>query len=70
MNQKIRTAQLQKVPYMLVVGDREMEAGAIAVRPARRGRPGGDGGGRVPGVADRGSPITGKKGMRIKKPVA
>ena len=32
MNQKIRTAQLQKVPYMLVVGDREMEAGAIAVR--------------------------------------
>ena len=32
MNQKIRTAQLQKVPYMLVVGDREMEAGAVAVR--------------------------------------
>ena len=32
MNQKIRTAQLQKVPYMLVAGDREMEAGAIAVR--------------------------------------
>jgi len=23
---------LQKVPYMLVVGDREMEAGAVAVR--------------------------------------
>ena len=32
MNQKIRTAQLQKIPYMLVVGDREMEAGAVAVR--------------------------------------
>ena len=32
MNQKIRTAQLQKVPYMLVVGDRELEAGAVAVR--------------------------------------
>ena len=32
MNQKIRTAQLQKVPYMLVVGDREAEAGAVAVR--------------------------------------
>ena len=32
MNAKIREAQLQKVPYMLVVGDREMEAGAVAVR--------------------------------------
>ena len=32
MNQKIRTAQLQKIPYMLVVGDRETEAGAVAVR--------------------------------------
>ena len=38
MNQKIRTAQLQKVPYMLVVGDREAEAGAVAVRS----RDGGD----------------------------
>ena len=32
MNAKIRDAQLQKVPYMLVVGDREAEAGAAAVR--------------------------------------
>jgi len=32
MQAKIRDAQLQKVPYMLVVGDREMEAGAVAVR--------------------------------------
>ena len=32
MNQKIRTAQMQKVPYMLVVGDREQEADAVAVR--------------------------------------
>jgi threonyl-tRNA synthetase len=32
MNSKIRQAQLQKVPYMLVVGDREIEAGATAVR--------------------------------------
>ena len=29
---KIREAQLQKVPYMLVVGDREVEADAVAVR--------------------------------------
>ncbi len=32
MNLKIRNAQLQKIPYMLVVGDREAEAGAVAVR--------------------------------------
>jgi len=29
---KIREAQLQKVPYMLVAGDKEMEAGAVSVR--------------------------------------
>ncbi len=32
MNAKIRDAQLKKVPYMLVVGDREAEAKAAAVR--------------------------------------
>ena len=32
MNAKIRDAQLQKAPYMLVVGDREAKAGAAAVR--------------------------------------
>ncbi|MBM3957261.1 MAG: threonine--tRNA ligase [Gemmatimonadetes bacterium] len=32
MNAKIRTAQLQKVPYMLVVGDREEHTGEVAVR--------------------------------------
>ena len=32
MNAKIREAQLQKIPYMLVVGDREAAAGAAAVR--------------------------------------
>ncbi len=32
MQAKIRDAQLQKTPYMLVVGDREAEAGAAAVR--------------------------------------
>ena len=29
---KIRDAQLRKIPYMLVVGDREAETGAVAVR--------------------------------------
>lgn len=32
MNKKIRNAQLQKIPYMLVIGDREQEAKAVAVR--------------------------------------
>jgi len=32
MQAKIRDAQLQKIPYMLIVGDREMKAGAVAVR--------------------------------------
>ena len=29
---KIREAQMQKAPYMLVIGDREAESGAVAVR--------------------------------------
>jgi threonyl-tRNA synthetase len=32
MNKKIRSAQLQKIPYMLVVGDKEEEEDAVAVR--------------------------------------
>ncbi|HHR84779.1 MAG TPA: threonine--tRNA ligase, partial [Candidatus Acetothermia bacterium] len=32
MNAKIRNAQMEKIPYMLVVGDKEMEAGSVAVR--------------------------------------
>jgi threonyl-tRNA synthetase len=32
MQAKIREAQLQKVPYMLVIGDREMEGGKAAIR--------------------------------------
>ena len=32
MQKKIRDAQLQKIPYMLVVGDREAAEGKVAVR--------------------------------------
>ena len=32
MNAKIRKAQMQKIPYMLVAGDKEVEVGAVAVR--------------------------------------
>ncbi|HEX8151087.1 MAG TPA: threonine--tRNA ligase [Pyrinomonadaceae bacterium] len=34
---KIRNAQLQKIPFMLVCGDREMEEGKVAVRERSRG---------------------------------
>ena len=32
MGAKIRDAQMQKIPFMLIVGDREAEQGAVAVR--------------------------------------
>jgi len=32
MNAKIRSAQIEKIPYMLVVGDKEIESGSVAVR--------------------------------------
>jgi threonyl-tRNA synthetase len=32
MNAKIRDAQNQKIPYMLVIGDREVEAESVSVR--------------------------------------
>ena len=34
---KIREAQLEKVPYMLVLGDKEKEAGQVAVRSRKTG---------------------------------
>ncbi|HEY0430529.1 MAG TPA: threonine--tRNA ligase, partial [Pyrinomonadaceae bacterium] len=34
---KIRDAQMQKIPFMLVLGDREMEQGNVAVRERTRG---------------------------------
>lgn len=34
---KIREAQLQKVPYMLIVGDKEVEANAVGVRSRKDG---------------------------------
>jgi threonyl-tRNA synthetase len=37
VNLKIREAQLQKVPFMLVVGDREAQDGTVSVRNRRHG---------------------------------
>ena len=37
VNLKIRDAQLQKIPYMLVIGDREAQSGQVAVRHRKHG---------------------------------
>ena len=37
VGRKIRDAELRKVPFMLVVGDREAEDGTVAVREHRKG---------------------------------
>jgi threonyl-tRNA synthetase len=34
---KIREAQVQKIPYMLVVGDKETESGKVSVRHRQAG---------------------------------
>jgi threonyl-tRNA synthetase len=40
MNAKIRDAQKQKIPYMLVIGDREVEANTVALRLRNGEQPG------------------------------
>lgn len=37
VNYKIREAQTQKIPYMLITGDREAAQGAVAVRHRAKG---------------------------------
>jgi threonyl-tRNA synthetase len=37
IGRKIRDAELRKVPYMLVVGDREAESGMVSLRRHREG---------------------------------
>ena len=34
---KIREAQMQKIPYMLIVGDKEIETGSVSVRDRKEG---------------------------------
>ena len=37
MGYKIREAQMQKIPYMFVVGDKEAEAGTVSLRSRKDG---------------------------------
>ena len=57
VGRKIRDAELAKVPYMLVVGDKEEERGGRLGAPPRRGRPRPNAaGGRLP-IESRVSPV-------------
>jgi threonyl-tRNA synthetase len=40
MNAKIRSAQMHKIPYMLVIGDREIEADQVNLRQRDGQKPG------------------------------
>jgi threonyl-tRNA synthetase len=37
---KIRDAQLEKIPYMLIVGSKEAESGTVSVRSRQKGEEG------------------------------
>ena len=37
INYKIREGILEKIPYLLIVGDKEMQSGSVAVRSRKRG---------------------------------
>ena len=37
LGKKIREAEMQKIPYLLIVGDREIEAKSVSVRERGKG---------------------------------
>ena len=41
LGKKIRNGELQKIPYLVILGDREMTAGQISVRERSKGDLGG-----------------------------
>ncbi|MGC3975361.1 MAG: threonine--tRNA ligase [Nitrospira sp.] len=47
---KIREAEKNKIPYMLVVGDKEVQSGMVAVRGRSRGEPWNHAGRTIPGT--------------------
>jgi threonyl-tRNA synthetase len=53
VGRKIRDAELRKIPYMLVVGDRESESGEVSVRVHGSGQPGDVGAESVAAFAQR-----------------
>ena len=55
MNAKIRDAQNQKIPYMLVIGDKEVENNQVALRLRSGENPGPIPISRLPGTSERGN---------------
>jgi len=37
INLKIRDAQIQKIPYMAIIGDKEIESGTVSIRSCKKG---------------------------------
>jgi threonyl-tRNA synthetase len=37
LGKKIRTAEMQKIPYLLIMGDREIESGSVGARARGKG---------------------------------
>ena len=37
INKKIRDSQMEKIPYMLVIGDRDVENGTVSARSRKDG---------------------------------
>ena len=63
VGRKIRDAEVRKVPFMLVVGDREQEAGEVGVREHRAGDTGRGRVRRLP-RADHGSDLNSRADAR------
>jgi len=61
VSRKIRDAELRKIPYMLIVGDRERDAGTIGVRERRSGDAGSE---TVEAFADRVGEITTRRSLQ------
>ena len=61
IGRKIRDAQMEKVPYMVVVGDRDMENGTVFPAPPRGRRPRRDEHGRVLRASQAGRGQQGKE---------
>ena len=61
VSRKIRDAELRKIPYMLIVGDREAEAGQVSVREHRSGDAGSE---TIDGFAARVVEMSAERGAR------
>ena len=64
---KIRSAQMEKVPYMLVAGDKDIEAGTVSVRSRKDGDEGAPAWRTLSPVSPRRSPLRQNKKRQSKR---